>query len=143
MSSDARYGVPSGLDARSQYQQDGRPACTDVRYISAEKRLEVVFENGKSFSFTAEFLRVESPSAEVQGHGPSQKTLVPGRRHVGIIGIEPVGTYALRLKFDDLHDTGLYSWEWFYDHGHSQDELWQDYLRRLEARGLSRDPRTR
>ena len=143
MSSDTRYGVPSGLDARSQYQQDGRPACTDVRYISAEKRLEVVFENGKSFSFTAEFLRVESPSAEVQGHGPSQKTLVPGRRHVGIIGIEPVGTYALRLKFDDLHDTGLYSWEWFYDHGHSQDELWQDYLKRLEARGLSRDPRTR
>lgn len=143
MPPESRYGVPSGLDPRSRYQQDGRPACTDVRYISAEKRLEVVFENGKSFSFTAEFLRVESPSAEVQGHGPSQKTLVPGRRHVGIIGIEPVGTYALRLKFDDLHDTGLYSWEWFYDHGHSQDELWQDYLQRLETRGLSRDPRTR
>lgn len=143
MSSDAKSPVPSGLNPQSQYQRDGRPACTDVRYISAEKRLEVAFENGKSFSFTAEFLRVESPSAEVQGHGPGQKTLVPGRRHVGIIGIEPVGTYALRLKFDDLHDTGLYSWEWFYDHGHKQDELWQDYLQRLEARGLSREPRSR
>jgi DUF971 family protein len=141
MSSDSKYGVASGLNAHSLYQQAGRPACTDVRYISAEKRLEVAFEDGKQFTFTAEFLRIESPSAEVQGHGPSQKTLVPGRRHVGIIGIEPVGTYALRLKFDDLHDTGLYSWEWFYDHGHSQAALWQDYLQRLEARKLSRDPR--
>lgn len=143
MSSDSKYGVSSGLNPRSLYQQAGRPACTDVRYISVEKRLDVAFEDGKQFTFTAEFLRVESPSAEVQGHGPSQKTLVPGRRHVGIIGIEPVGTYALRLKFDDLHDTGLYSWEWFYDHGHSQDELWADYLQRLEARGLTRDPRAR
>lgn len=125
------------------YQKSGRPACTDLRYISAEKRLEVVFEDGKEFSFTAEFLRIESPSAEVQGHGAGQKTLVPGRRHVGVIGIEPVGTYAVRLKFDDLHDSGLYSWEWFYDRGHDQDALWQDYLNRLEARGLSREPRAR
>lgn len=129
------------MNPASPYQQAGRPACTDVRYISANKRLEVVFADGKQFAFTAEFLRVESPSAEVQGHGPHQKTLVPHRRHVGIIGIEPVGTYALRLKFDDLHDTGLYSWEWFYDRGHDQDALWQDYLQRLEARGLTREPR--
>lgn len=135
--------VSSGMNPHSLYQQAGRPACTDVRYISAEKRLEVAYADGKAFSFTAEFLRIESPSAEVQGHGAGQKTLVPGRRHVGIMGIEPVGTYALRLKFDDLHDTGLYSWEWFYDRGHEQDALWQDYLKRLEARGLSRDPRAK
>ena len=135
--------VSSGMNPHSLYQQAGRPACTDVRYVSAEKRLEVAYADGKSFAFTAEFLRIESPSAEVQGHGAGQKTLVPGRRHVGIMGIEPVGTYALRLKFDDLHDTGLYSWEWFYDHGHDQDALWQDYLKRLEARGLSRDPRAK
>jgi DUF971 family protein len=124
----------------SPYQQAGRPACTELRYKSAEKLLEVEFADGKKFSFTAEFLRVESPSAEVQGHGPNTKTLVPGRRHVGIIGIEPVGTYAVRLKFDDLHDSGIYSWEWFYDRGHDQQELWAAYLAGLEAKGLSRDP---
>ena len=134
-------GVHSGMNESSPYQQAGRPACTELRYISAEKRLEVAFADGKHFSFTAEFLRVESPSAEVQGHGPAQKTLVQGRRHVGIIGIEPVGTYAVRLKFDDLHDTGIYSWEWFYDRGHDQESLWAAYLAGLEARGLSRDPR--
>lgn len=125
----------------SPYQQAGRPACAELRYKSAEKLLEVEFADGKTFSFTAEFLRVESPSAEVQGHGPNTKTLVPGRRHVGIIGIEPVGTYAVRLKFDDLHDTGIYSWEWFYDRGHDQQELWAAYLAGLEAKGLSREPR--
>ena len=112
----------------------------EIRYKRDEKVLEVDFDDGRSFRLAAELLRVESPSADVQGHAPSQKTIVAGRRHVGIIGIEPVGTYAIRIKFDDLHDTGLYSWDTLYNYGEHQQELWQDYLAALAARGLSRDP---
>lgn len=117
------------------------PWPRSLEYDPAAKVLRVAFDDGRTFDLPAEYLRVESPSAEVQGHGPGQKTLLPGRRHVGIIGIEPVGTYAVRLKFDDLHDTGLYSWEWFYDRGFDQQELWAAYLAGLDAKGLSRDPR--
>lgn len=113
---------------------------TEVRLNSAEKRLEIDFDNGESFSIPAELLRVESPSAEVQGHGPSQKTTVAGRRHVGIIGVEPVGNYAVRIRFDDLHDTGLFSWRYLYEMGSEQDRMWDEYLGRLEEQGLSRDP---
>ena len=112
----------------------------EIRVKRAEKVIEIDFDDGKSFSLPAEFLRVESPSAEVQGHTPSQKQIVAGRRHVGILGVEPVGTYAIRIKFDDLHDTGIYSWDTLYDYGQRQDEMWQAYLQALEARGLSRDP---
>lgn len=128
-------------DIHSPYARAGRPACTELRLKTADRALEIDFADGKSFRFTAEFLRVESPSAEVQGHSPSQRTYVAGRRHVNIIGVEPVGTYAVRLRFDDLHDTGIFSWEYFYDRGHDQDQLWQSYLTALEERGLSRDPR--
>lgn len=116
---------------------------TEIRYLSADKKVEIAFEDGRHFSLPAEFLRVESPSAEVQGHGPGQKQVVPGRRHVGILGIEPVGSYAVRIRFDDLHDTGIYSWDYLYKLGERQDELWQDYLENLEAQGLSRDPPSR
>ena len=102
--------------------------------------LEVDFDDGTNFRLTAELLRVESPSADVQGHGPGQKTLVAGRRHVGIMAVEPVGNYAVRLKFDDMHDTGIYSWDTLYDYGQRQDELWQGYLDAMEEAGLSRDP---
>lgn len=112
----------------------------EIRLKKAEKALEVDFEDGKSFRFPAEFLRVESPSAEIQGHGPSQKTIIGGRRHVGIMAVEPVGNYAVKIVFDDLHDTGIYSWETFYEYGNRQDELWQTYLDALKARGLRRDP---
>lgn len=112
----------------------------EIRLKQAEKMLEVDFDDGSSFRLAAELLRVESPSAEVQGHGPSQKQIVAGRRHVGIIGVEPVGNYAIRIKFDDLHDTGIYSWRYLYELGSRQDEIWQAYLAALEARGLSRDP---
>ena len=112
----------------------------EIRLKREEKILEIDFEDGKSFSLRAELLRVESPSAEVQGHGPGQKTIVPGRRHVGIMEVEPVGNYAIRLKFDDLHDTGIFSWDTLYDYGERQEELWQGYLDALEAQGLSRDP---
>lgn len=113
---------------------------TEIRLKREEKTLEIDFEDGKSFSLPAELLRVESPSAEVQGHGPSQKTLVAGRRHVGIMAVEPVGNYAIRIKFDDMHDTGIYSWDTLYDYGQRQEEMWQDYLNAIEAESLSRDP---
>jgi DUF971 family protein len=112
----------------------------ELRYVSAEHRLEVEFEDGKSFSLPAEYLRVESPSAEVQGHGPGQKQIVSGRRHVGIMRIEPVGNYAVRLCFDDLHDTGLYSWDYLYELGEDQADKWAAYLEAVERQGLSRDP---
>ena len=114
---------------------------TEIRLKKAEKALEVDFDDGSSFSFPAEMLRVESPSAEVQGHGPGQKQTVSGRRHVGIMEIEPVGNYAICIKFDDLHDTGIYTWDYLYRLGQTRDEVWQAYLAELEQKGLSRDPR--
>ena len=112
----------------------------EIRYLSEDKTLVVRFDSGETFTFPAEFLRVESPSAEVQGHGPGQKQIVPGRRHVGIMAIEPVGNYAVRIKFDDLHDTGIYSWQYLHKLGREQNDLWQAYLDHLAAAGLSRDP---
>ena len=120
------------------YTSAHRP--TEIRLKREEKVLEVDFDDAKTFRLPAELLRVESPSAEVQGHGPGQKTIIAGRRHVGIMEIEAVGHYAIRIKFDDLHDTGIYSWDTLYDMGERLDELWRDYLDALEARGLSRDP---
>ena len=112
----------------------------EIRLKREEKILEIDFEDGQTFSLTAELLRVESPSADVQGHGPDQKTIVAGRRHVGIMNVEPVGNYAIRINFDDMHDTGIFSWDTLYDYGVRQDEMWQDYIDALEAKGLSRDP---
>ena len=116
------------------------PWPVELRVNRAEKRLTVAFDSGERFELPAELLRVESPSAEVQGHGPSQKTILAGRRHVGIMDLEPVGNYAVRIKFDDLHDTGMYSWRYLYHLGKNQDRLWADYLKALEQCGLSRDP---
>ncbi len=113
---------------------------TEIRLKKDEKILEIEFDDGRSFALPAELLRVESPSAEVQGHGPSQKQIVAGRRHVGIMEVEPVGNYAVRLRFDDMHDTGLFSWSYLRKLGEEQDDLWRAYLDALEARGLSRDP---
>ena len=115
----------------------------EIRYLAADKRLEIDFDNGVTFSYPAELLRVESPSAEVQGHGPGDKKVVAERRHVGILEIEPVGNYAVRIKFDDLHDTGIFSWQYLYQLGRNQDEIWQAYLSALEAQGLSREPARR
>jgi len=116
---------------------------TELRLKQAERRLEIDFDDGASFALPAEYLRVESPSAEVQGHGPNQKTIVAGRRHVGILALEPVGNYAVRIRFDDLHDTGIYSWQYLYELGQEQAERWATYLAELEKRGMSRDPPTR
>ena len=120
--------------------QEPTPWPTALRLKSAEKILEIEFDDGTCFALPAEYLRVESPSAEVRGHGPGQKQLVAGRRHVGIMTMEPVGNYAVRIVFDDLHDTGLYSWSYLYELGRDRDRLWRQYLETLEGAGLSRDP---
>jgi DUF971 family protein len=119
---------------------DTRHWPTELRLKQQEKLLEIDFDDGSTFRLPAELLRVESPSAEVQGHGPGQKTIVAGRRHVGILKVEPVGNYAVRLVFDDLHDTGIYSWKYLYELGRNQEARWQAYLAALEAQGLSREP---
>lgn len=125
------------------YGTDTAPAVTELRYESAERVLHVSFADGAAFALPAELLRVESPSAEVQGHGPGQKQLISGRRYVGIAGIEPVGHYAVRISFDDMHDTGIFSWRYLYEMGRHQEQVWADYLSALESRGLSRDPQRR
>ena len=112
----------------------------ELRLKKAEKVLEVAFDDGSRFRLPAEYLRVESPSAEVQGHGPGQKTLVAGRAHVGIIGLESVGNYAVRITFDDLHDTGIFSWAYLYELGLEYEKRWRSYLDALAANGLSREP---
>ena len=119
------------------------PTPTELRLKRAERRLEVDFDDGSRFVFPAEFLRVESPSAEVQGHGPNERRTVPGRRHVGIVGLEPVGHYAVRILFDDTHDTGIYSWDYLHQLGREQARRWAAYTDALAARGMSRDPQRR
>ncbi|MEE2981284.1 MAG: DUF971 domain-containing protein, partial [Pseudomonadota bacterium] len=97
----------------------------EIRHKQAERRLEIEFDDGQVFTLPAELLRVESPSAEVQGHGPSQKQVVAGRREIGIMKIEAVGNYAIRITFDDLHDTGIFTWQYLYELGANQAEVWQ------------------
>lgn len=125
-------------DAAGRYGTVRRP--TEIRYRKEDKVLKVVFDDGKAYELPAELLRVESPSAEVQGHGPDEKKVVAGKRHVGIIGIEPVGNYAVQITFDDLHDTGIYSWDYLHFLGENQERVWKEYLAALEREGLSREP---
>lgn len=119
------------------------PAPTEIRLLRAERCLDIRYDDGRSFRLPAEYLRVESPSAEVQGHGPGQKKIVSGRRAVGILRVEPVGHYAVRLVFDDLHDSGIYTWDYLYRLGAEQAERWAAYEDALAARGLSREPPAR
>ncbi|MGE0257690.1 MAG: gamma-butyrobetaine hydroxylase-like domain-containing protein [Alphaproteobacteria bacterium] len=120
---------------------DRGPWPVELRLRRAEKRLDIEFDDGKRFSLPAEYLRVESPSAEVQGHGPGEKRVVAERAHVGILDLEPVGNYAVRIKFDDLHDTGIFSWDYLYRLGVEHDRRWRDYLASLKQQGLSREPK--
>jgi DUF971 family protein len=115
------------------------PRPTEIRVRLAERRLDIAFDDGSQFELPAELLRVESPSAEVKGHGVGQKKIVPGKRAVAIREVEPVGRYAIRLLFDDGHDTGLFSWPYLYELGRDRDARWQTYLDALAERGLSRD----
>lgn len=113
---------------------------TDLRYSKESKQLTVTFDDGVVHALPAEYMRVYSPSAEVRGHGADERKIVPGRRHIGIMKIEQVGNYAVRLHFDDLHDTGLFTWAYLRELGDKQAEWWAQYLADLETRGLSRDP---
>jgi DUF971 family protein len=117
------------------------PWPVELRLRKAEKTLDIEFDDGKRFSLPAEYLRVESPSAELQGHGAGQKTIIGERAQVGILDLEPVGNYAVRIKFDGLHDTGIFSWDYLYQLGIEHDKRWSDYLAALAAKGLSREPR--
>jgi DUF971 family protein len=106
-----------------------RPWPTELRLSSDKTRLTVVFDSGEQFVLSAEYLRVESPSAEVQGHGPEQKQIVTGKEKVGIAALEPVGNYAVRIRFDDGHDTGLFSWDYLHELGREQRTKWAAYLK--------------
>ena len=128
------------ISEENDHDADSQLRVTDLAYLSAEKTLKVSFNTGEVFSIAAELLRVESPSAEVQGHFSGEKKTIAGRMHVGIISIEPVGNYAVKIVFDDLHDTGLYSWQYLYKLGRDQEQLWSGYLAALKEKGVSRDP---
>jgi len=111
---------------------------TDIVLHQKSRRLEVAFDDGTRFELPCEFLRVYSPSAEVRGHGPGQETLPLGKEGVNIARIEPVGNYAVKLVFDDGHDTGLYSWDWLHHLGIEHQQLWKRYLERLQQAGHQR-----
>jgi len=114
------------------------PWPVELRLDKSKTLLHVSFDSGDRFELPAEYLRVESPSAEVQGHGPGQKQIVGGKHAVRVAGLEPVGNYAVRILFDDGHDTGLYSWDYLHDLGRDQKRRWSEYLRALKARKLER-----
>ncbi|HUH38026.1 MAG TPA: DUF971 domain-containing protein [Spongiibacteraceae bacterium] len=118
---------------------DNAPLPTQIKLHKKMRELELVYGD-TSHRLSCEFLRVHSPSAEVRGHGAGQETLQPGKRHVQITAIKPVGNYAIQLSFDDGHDTGLYSWQYLDELCRNHDAYWQAYLDGLAAAGLSRDP---
>ena len=125
----------------------GNPATTpwptELRLQKDRKVLAVTFDGGESFALPAEYLRVRSPSAEVQGHSPAERRLVAGKRDVQILELHPVGNYAVRLVFDDTHSTGIFTWDYLLELGRNYAKYWRDYLDELEAKKLSRVPATR
>ncbi|MGH8799536.1 MAG: gamma-butyrobetaine hydroxylase-like domain-containing protein [Casimicrobiaceae bacterium] len=123
----------AGLDPRT-------PIPTEIKLHQSSRLMELTFADGRSFRLPYEFLRVHSPSADVRGHGPGQETLQVGKRDVTIDEVEAVGHYAIRPKFSDGHDTGIYSWDYLVELGERQDPMWQHYLERLRAAGASREP---
>ena len=112
----------------------------EIRLEKDRKTLRVAFDSGETHALPAEYLRVKSPSAEVQGHAPEERKTVPGKRDVAILEVHPIGNYAVRLVFDDLHSTGIYSWDYFLELGRNQEAYWRDYLDELAAKGMTRDP---
>ena len=116
---------------------------SELRLHKDRKTLTVTFAGAESFYLPAEYLRVKSPSAEVQGHSAEERKTVPGKRDVGIIEVLPVGNYAVRLVFDDMHSTGIFSWDYFLEIGHERETRWREYLDALAAKGLSREPARR
>jgi DUF971 family protein len=122
---------------------ENQPWPTELRLHKDRKTLTVSFDNGERFDLPAEYLRVKSPSAEVQGHSPDQRQTVPGKRSVAILEVVPVGNYAVRLIFDDMHSTGIFDWNYLRELGLKHSEYWQAYLDELAAKNLTRDPPTR
>ena len=116
------------------------PKPVEINLHQKSRVLEISYSDGERFELSYEFLRVHSPSAEVQGHGPGQGVLQIGKEDVGIDNIEPIGHYAIKLMFDDNHDSGIYSWNYLYELGVTYDERWQEYLDRLAAGGHKRKP---
>lgn len=116
------------------------PSPTEIRLRKQSRLLAIGFDDGSEFELPFEYLRVYSPSAEVRGHGPGQETLQKGKEAVDITAVEPIGHYAVRLVFDDGHDTGLYSWSYLYELGAEKEQRWQAYLDRLTAAGYPRQP---
>ncbi len=128
------------MAAESSTRSGTSPWPTELRLAKGGRALTVTFDNGERVELPAEYLRVTSPSAEVQGHAPDERKTVPGKREVAILEVLPVGNYAVRLAFDDLHSTGIYSWDYLLTLGREHDRRWRDYLDELAAKGLSRDP---
>jgi DUF971 family protein len=116
------------------------PWPTELRLDKEKKTLTVSFDSGERFELPAEYLRVKSPSAEVQGHSPDERKTVPGKRDVAILEVLPVGNYAVRLVFDDMHSTGIYDWNYLAALGRNKAEFWQDYLDELASKNLTREP---
>lgn len=112
---------------------------TEITLHQQSRQLEIAFDDGARYHLPFEFLRVHSPSAEVRGHGVGQEVLQVGKQNVNLLNVEPVGSYALKMTFDDGHDSGLYTWEYLHEMGKYQDALWHDYLRKMEEAGESRD----
>jgi DUF971 family protein len=115
------------------------PRPTEIKLHQKSRVLEISFADGKTFHLPCEFLRVYSPSAEVRGHGPGQEVLQTGKKDVEIARVEPVGSYAIQLDFSDGHNTGIYSWDLLYEYGLNQEEMWRQYLKRLEEAGAGRE----
>jgi DUF971 family protein len=115
-----------------------KPWPTELRLHKDRKTLSIAFDNGQRFDLSAEYLRVRSPSAEVQGHSPDERKTVAGKKNVAILEVKPVGNYAVRLVFDDLHSTGIYSWDYLAELGRNREANWQDYLDELAGKGLVR-----
>jgi DUF971 family protein len=112
---------------------------TDIILHQQSKALEIAFDDGSRYTLPFEFLRVHSPSAEVRGHGPGQEVLQVGKAGVNVVNVEPTGSYAITLTFDDGHDSGIYTWEYLHELGKYKDALWHEYLSKLEAAGASRE----
>lgn len=119
--------------------QAGAPTPSDITVHSQSRQLQVCFSDGADFRIPFELMRVYSPSAEVQGHGPGQEVLQTGKREVTLLDLEPIGNYAVKPVFSDGHDSGLFSWDYLYFLGSQQDRLWADYEARLQAAGVDRD----
>jgi DUF971 family protein len=131
--------MTAGQETHPDSRPDSRPWPTELRLGKDKKSLTIAFDSGERVELAAEYLRVKSPSAEVQGHSPDQRKTVPGKRNVMVLEVIPVGNYAVRLVFDDMHSTGIFSWDYLLELGRNHEAYWQDYLDELAGKGMSRD----